>query len=175
MLNRHSEAVLPYGHTNSPVTFMRAMHEVLRKHLFKTCIVYVDDIIVFSRNVTEHLLHLREIFQCIAKAGLKLNPSKYNFAATEVKYLGHILSHKGIRPNPEKTAIIDHFPLPKDEKQVPSCLGLTNYRRFIKNYSKVAAPVFALLRKNIAFEWSTECQQAFDYLKTRLVQHPILK
>ena len=135
---------------------MRAMHEVLRKHLFKMCIVYVDDIIVFSRNVTEHLLHLREIFQCIAKAGLKLKPSKCNFAATEVKYLGHILSHKGILPNPEKTAIIDHFPIPKDEKQVRSFLGLTNYyRRFVKNYSNVAAPMFALLRKNIAFEWST--------------------
>ena len=168
--------VLPYGLTNSPVTFMHAMHEVLRKHLFKSCVDYVDDIIVYSNSMAEHLVDLKEILQCLAKAGLKLKPHKCKFAASEVKYLGHLVSHKGIRPNPEKTAIIDTFPVPKDEKQVRSFLGLTNYYRlFVKIYSKVAAPMFALLRKDTVFKWTTECQQAFDYLKTRLVQEPILR
>ena len=131
--------VLPYGLVNSPVTFTRAMHEILQEHLFKTCIIYVDDIIVYSRNMKEHVEHLKEIFKCIAKAGLRLKPSKCRFAAKEVKYLGHILSGDGVRPNPEKTAIVDNFPVPKNEKQVRSFLGLTNYyKRFIRDYSKVA-------------------------------------
>ena len=168
--------VLPYGLRNSPVTFMKAMHEVLRKHLFKSCIVYVDDIIVYSRNMTEHLEHLKEIFSCILKAGLKLKPSKCKFAAAQVKYLGHILSQDGVRPNPEKTTIIDNFPAPRNVKQVRSFIGLTNYyKRFIKDYSKIAAPLFALLRKDVPFVWSTQCQQTFDYLKKQLVQEPILK
>ena len=167
--------VLPYGLVNSPVTFTRAMHEILREHLFKTCIIYVDDIIVYSRNMKEHMGHLKEIFKCIAKAGLRLKPSKCRFAAKEVKYLGHILSGDGVRPNPEKTAIVDNFPVPKNEKQVRSFLGLTNYyKRFIRDYSKVAAPMFALLRKEVPFVWGSTCQKAFDYLKTRLAESPIL-
>ena len=168
--------VLPYGLTNSPVTFMRTMHDVLRPYLFKSCIVYVDDIIVFSRDMKEHLRHLRQVFQCLNKAGLKLKPSKCRFAAVEVKYLGHILSREGIRPNPEKTAIIDSFPTPTDVKQVRSFLGLANYyKRFVKDFSVIAAPLFKLLRKDVSFVWDEACVQAFNIIRNKLVQEPILK
>ena len=173
--NRRQWRVMPYGLTNSPITFMRTMHKTLHGLLFKCCIVYVDDIIVYSANMAEHLVHLKQVFERLHHAGLKLNPSKCTFAASQVKYLGHILSAEGIRPNPEKTSIVDTFPVPKDVQQVRSFLGLTNYyKRFIQGYSVLAAPMFKLLRKDTPFHWDNACQEAFQELKYRLVIQPIL-
>ena len=167
--------VMPYGLTNSPVAFMRTMHEALRKYLYKICIIYVDDVIVYSENMADHLKHLRMVFESIKSAGLKLKPSKCNFAARKVKYLGHILSKEGVRPNPEKTEIVDKFPTPKNVKEVRSFLGLMNYyKRFIKDFSKIAAPLSMCLRKDTAFKWTSEWQSAFVYLKAKLVAEPIL-
>ena len=134
--------VLPYGLVNSPVTFTRTVHHVLKNLLFKTCIAYVDDIICFSKNMSDHIKHLDQIFKRLNEAGLKLKPSKCHFAAKEVKYLGHIISAKGVKPNPEKVEIVSSFPVPKNAKEVRSFLGLTNYyKRFIQDYSKIAAPL----------------------------------
>ena len=166
---------LPYGLSNSPVTFMRTVHQALRGLVFKCCVIYVDDVICYSSNMDEHLTHLQLIFDRLNKAGLKLNPRKCQFAAREVKYLGHILSPQGVKPNPEKTDIVDTFPAPRNVKEVRSFLGLTNYyRRFILDYAKLAAPMYGLLRKDIKFEWTAECQTAFDTLKNKLVNPPII-
>ena len=166
---------LPYGLSNSPVTFMRTVHQALRGLVFKCCVIYVDDVICYSSNMDEHLTHLQLIFDRLNKAGLKLNLRKCQFAAREVKYLGHILSPQGVKPNPEKTAIVDTFPAPRNVKEVRSFLGLTNYyRRFILDYAKLAAPMYGLLRKDIKFEWTAECQTAFDTLKNKLVNPPII-
>ena len=167
--------VLPYGLRNSPVTFMRTVHQALRGLVFKCCVLYSDDIICYSANMADHLEHLSLIFQRLKEAQLKLNPRKCHFAATEVKYLGHLLSAQGVKPNPEKTAVVDTFPTPKNAKEVRSFLGLTNYyRRFILNYSKLAAPLYNLLHQDVRFEWTEDCQRAFTDLKTRLVNHPII-
>ena len=134
---------LPYGLSNSPVTFMCTVHQALRGLVFKCCVIYVDDVICYSSNMAEHLTHLQLIFDRLNKAGLKLTPQKCQFAAREVKYLGHILSPQGVKPNPEKTAIVDTFPAPRNVKEVRSFLGLTNYyRRFILDYAKLAAPTY---------------------------------
>ena len=166
---------LPYGLSNSPVTFMRTVHQALRGLVFKCCVIYVDDVICYSSNMDDHLKHLGLIFARLKEAGLKLNPRKCQFAAREVKYLGHILSPQGVRPNPEKTAIVDTFPAPKNVKEVRSFLGLTNYyRRFIRDYSKLAAPMYGLLRQEVTFDWTSKCQTAFEDLKSKLVSPPII-
>ena len=167
--------VLPYGLTNSPVTFTRTVHHVLHGLLFKTCVAYVDDIICYSRNMADHTKHLSEIFQRLNEAGLRLKPSKCTFAAKEVKYLGHIISTEGIKPNPEKVEIVSSFPVPKNVKEVRSFLGLTNYyKRFIRDYAKIASPLFRLLRKEVMFEWSDQCQQSFESLRQSLVTEPVI-
>ena len=101
---------------------MRAMHKTLHGLLFNCCVAYVDDIIVYSANMEEHLVHLQQVFDRLKETGLKLNPSKCTFAAKEVKYLGHLLSANGIRPNPEKTRIVETFPVPR-LKRGPVFLG----------------------------------------------------
>ena len=167
--------VLPYGLRNSPVTFMRTVHQALHGLIFKCCLIYVDDIICYSANMTDHLKHLKLIFERLKEAGLKLNPRKCHFAASEVKYLGHLLSTQGIKPNPDKTAIVDSFPVPKNIKEVRSFLGLTNYyRRFVKNYANIAAPLYQLLHQDVPFKWTDECHSAFKDLKSRLVSQPII-
>ena len=167
--------VLPYGLVNSPVTFTRTVHHVLKNLLFKTCIAYVDDIICFSKNMSDHIRHLDQIFKRLNEAGLKLKPSKCHFAAKEVKYLGHIISAKGVKPNPEKVEIVSSFPVPKTAKEVRSFLGLTNYyKRFILDYSKIAAPLFKLLRKDLTFKWTDECQHAFQDLRQCLTTQPVI-
>ena len=167
--------VLPFGLSNSPITFMRTVHQVLRGLLFKTCVVYVDDIVVYSNNMADHLTHLQEIFDRLKKAGLKLKPSKCHFAAKEVRYLGHLLSAQGVKPDPEKVEVVKSYPVPLSTKEVRSFLGLANYyRRFIRDFAKIAAPLYALLKKDVKFLWTEQCQQAFEKLHQRLVTHPII-
>ena len=167
--------VLPYGLCNSPATFTRTINQVLHSLIYRICTGYVDDIMCYSKNMADHLDHLEEVFTRIKAAGLKLNPSKCTFAAKEVKYLGHILSAKSIRPDPQKLDIVATYPTPKTVKEVRSFLGLANYyKRFTRDYSKIAAPLHKLLRKGVTFQWSEQCQQAFEELRSRLVSHPII-
>ena len=166
---------MPYGLMNAPVSFQMVMTQVLRGLTWRQCLIYLDDILVFSETFDDHLSHLEQIFSRLRQANLKLKPSKCDFVAKEIKYLGHIISKHGVRTNPDKTKAVSTFPVPKTPKDVRSFLGMCNYyRKFVKDYANLASPLNNLLRKETKFSWTDECQQAFDALKQSLLTSPIL-
>ena len=139
------------------------------------CLAYLDDIILFSKNAEEHLQRLELLLQRLSSANLKLKPSKCSLLQTHVSFLGHIVSGEGIATDPQKTELINNWPVPKTVKELRGFLGLAGYyRKFVKDYSKVATPLNALLKKNFPFLWTEECQEAFEELKKRLQTPPIL-
>ena len=166
--------VMPFGLTNAPATFQRLMQSVLAG-MSEFCSVYIDDVLVFSDSVEDHVQHLQLIFDRLRKVGLKLHPLKCRFALPEVLYLGHLVSADGIRPNPEKVRAVVDFPVPTDVKKVREFLGMASYyRRFIPNFAKIANPLHMLTRQDIPFQWTSICQTAFDRLKELLSSPPVL-
>ena len=171
--------VMPFGLRNAPAVFQRLMQCVLAglnpPEGPDFVSVYLDDVIVFSRTLDDHLHHLSLVIECLAKAGLKLKPSKCHFISPKVQYLGHLLTPEGIRPNPDRVAAVRDYPTPSSVKGVRQFLGLASYyRRFVKNFSRVAQLLHNLTQKGAAFAWSQECEEAFLQLKQRLIQSPIL-
>jgi transposase InsO family protein len=167
--------VMPFGLCNAPATFQRLMDAVLAGLKWTTCLVYLDDIIIFSKTFPEHLERLRGVFERIREAKLELKATKCHFARRDIAYLGHVVSEKGIAPDPAKVRAVQDFPTPTTVKDLRSFLGLTSYyRRFVKNYAKISYPLYRLLEKNASFDWSVECQTAFAKLKTALTTKPIL-
>ena len=123
--------------------------------LFKSANVYLDDILLISRDFPEHYKHLEMLFQKFRDANLRMNGKKCSFAREEVKYIGHILSADGIRIDPSKTDVISSWPRPKTHEQIRSYLGMTNYyKKFIDRYSQRSAPLRNLLSKDVPFVWS---------------------
>lgn len=171
--------VMPFGLTNAPFVFQRLMQKVL-SDLNPTdgpeyVVVYIDDTLVFSRTMEEHLAHLRKVLERFRQANLKLKPSKCHFIRQSVEYLGYIITSQGLQPNPNLTKAVTEFPVPESVSQVRQFLGLTSYyRRFIGRFAAIASPLHALTRKDVEFSWSQECQEAFDGLKRALVTAPIL-
>jgi hypothetical protein len=167
--------VMPFGLCNAPATFERLMERVLRGLHWKTCLVYLDDIIVIGKTFKTHLANLEEVFQRISAAGLKLNPKKCCFLQNEVKYLGHKVSEAGVQTDEEKIAAVKTWPRPKNLSELRSFLGLcTYYRRFVPNFASVAGPLHELSRKNQPFEWQEQQEMAFQRLKTLLCSAPVL-
>ena len=167
--------VLSFGLTNAPPQFQRLMARVLHGLEWKVCLIYIDDIIIFSRTFEEHLSRLSLVFDRLRQANLKLKPSKCHFAQTSVTFLGFVVSSEGILPDPDKILAVKSFPVPKSVKDVRSFLGLCNYyRRFVEGFAKIASPLNRLTRKDVAFVWSPECETAFNSLKNRLCSPPIL-
>ena len=168
--------VMPFGLTNAPATFQRLMECILAGLTGEQCLIYIDDIIVFSASFPEHLERLTNVFLKLQDAGLKLKTEKCKFVQKAVKYLGHVVSAEGICPDPAKTEVVVSYPVPTSAKEVKQFMGLCNYyRRFVKDYSKIAAPLFKLLSKENAkfFAWNSASQNAFEELKSRLVSPPI--
>ena len=171
--------VMPFGLTNAPAVFQRLMARVLSglnpEDGPDFVSVYIDDILVFSQTLEQHLEHLRLVLQRILSAGLKLKPTKCHFLKKEVEYLGHILTPDGLRTNPKLVKSVEDFPQPKNVKEVRQFLGLSSYyRRFIYQFSSIALPLTMLTRKGTQFRWTTECQESFDTLKERLTTAPVL-
>ena len=169
--------VLSMGLANSPSTFQRLMLNVLRPVLGRTVYVYLDDILVFSDNLEDHLKHIREVFDLLRAAGLKLKLKKCEFLKDSVSYLGHIITPQGLLPDPSKIEKIANFPTPKSADEVRIFLGISGYyRSFIKDYGKIAQPLTAKIKKENTrnFKWEEEDQKAFEYLRTRLITSPIL-
>ena len=169
--------VMPFDLTNAPATFQRLMDLVLGSLKWSCALVYLDDIIVYSSSFIDHLSHLELVLDKIQQCGLTLKIDKCQFCRTNFKYLGHIVSKDGIRPDPAKLAAVREHPVPTTLKVVRTCLGLSSYYRgFIKNFSTIAEPLMALTRKSDSksFQWCEACQQSFDLLCQRLTEAPII-
>lgn len=167
--------VMPFGLCNAPSTFQRAMTETLDGLIDDCCLVYIDDIMIFSNTWDEHMTHLELVFKRLESKNLRCKLDKCHFAQREVKYLGHIVSEKGVSPDPSLTEKIRNYPIPKDLHQLRTFLGLSGfYRRFIDHYSHKAEPLIALTRKDVKYEWTPDCQSAFDKLKYALISPPVL-
>ena len=176
---------MPFGATNAPATFQRLMHDCLGELNMNWCIVYLDDIIIFSDTKEEHLKRLEAVFQKLCAAGLKLKPSKCFFFREEIEYLGHVVSGKGISTNPKKIEAVSKWPTPKTVYDVRSFLGFVGYyRRFIKNFSRITKPIREVITglenqskrsaKKTYIEWSDAADVAFEHLKAMCVSTPIL-
>ena len=167
--------VMPFGLCNAPATFQRLMDRVLGTLKWSSCLVYFDDIIVVGSSFGDHLRHIASVLMKLREAGLKLKPTKCKFFQKQVAFLGHIVSACGIATDPAKTEVIAKWPTPQSRKEVQQFLGLANYyRRFIKNFGTIAKPLHRLTEKNITFQWTDTCQQAFDNLRKCLMTSPIL-
>ncbi|UYV85062.1 K02A2.6-like, partial [Cordylochernes scorpioides] len=167
--------VMPFGFCNAPATFERMIDNLLKGLKWTICLCYLDDIIVFSDGFEEHLRRLQLVLNCLKKAGLCLNSKKCKFGAKTITVLGHEVSENGIRPDQEKIRAVRDFATPRSLKEVRSFLGLSSYyRRFIPNYAHVAQPLNDLLKKDSAFNWNQEEQNAFEALKSALISEPAL-
>ena len=167
--------VLPFGLCSAPATFQRMMDTVLSGLKWQSCLVYLDDVVVFSTTFEQHLQRLRAVLDALRTAGLSLKPEKCHFGYEELKFLGHVVSSDGIRPDPDKTRAVAAFPTPATKQDVRRFLGLcAYYRRFVPNFSKIAEPLHHLTRDNVAFVWDTKQRQAFCELQRRLQTPPIL-
>ena len=171
--------VMPFGLTNAPAVFQRLMEQVLRGLNPESgpdfVAAYIDDILVFSTTLKDHLEHLRKVMDRLLDVGLKLKPSKCRFVRHEVEYLGHIITPDGLQPNPRLVLAACEFPTPQNVQDVRRFLGLTSYyRKFIAGFAKIANPLHRLTRKGATYLWSVECQSAFEKLKEKLVTAPVL-
>ena len=167
--------VMPFGLTNAPSTYQRLMESLFRGLVPSICLLYIDDLICHSMNFEDHLGHLRKIFEILRVANLKLKLTKCNFAQPSVKFLGHIVSKEGIKPDPNNIKVVRDFKTPTKVHDVQSWLGLANYyRKFVKNFSEIAKPLTNLLKKGTPFIWDEKCDKAFTEMKQRLIEPPLL-
>ncbi len=168
---------MPFGLATASATFQRAMELALAGLTYSICLCYLDDIIIFSNSITEHCNRLRAVLTRFRQHDLRLNLAKCTFAAKKVHYLGHMISEDGVSPLPSKIEAIKYIPVPKTVKEVRNFLGLSGYyRRFIKDYATISAPLTKLTTKpsNQQFNWSADCEHAFTILKTCLCNSPVL-
>ncbi|PKU77966.1 uncharacterized protein LOC114579829 [Dendrobium catenatum] len=165
--------VMPFGLCNAPSTFMRMMNEILKPHLGRFCIVYFDDILVYSPDRYQHLQHLKILLDILREQKLFVNLPKCELAATSVRFLGFIVSDGGILVDPQKVSAIKDWPQPQSLFDIRSFHGLANfYRRFIKNFSLIMAPITDCLKLK-SFSWGADQQQSFEAIKEALTTAPI--
>lgn len=148
---------MPFGLKNAPSTFQRVMDNVLQELQGIICLVYLDDIIIFSTSLQEHGENLRKVFQKLREANLKIQPDKCEFMCKEVAFLGHVISTEGVRPNPDKIKAIKNYPIPKTPKEIKAFLGLLGYyRKFIKDFAKITKPLTECLKKDRRIDINNE-------------------
>ena len=171
----HQFNVLPFGLTNAPAIFQRLMDLVLAGLTWEICLAFLDDIIVMSKDFKEHIRRLRQVFDRLRGANLKLNPTKCHLFQSQVRFLGSIISGEGISPDPEKLRAIREWPIPVKTKDVRAFTALAGYyRRHIKNFAHIARPLYALQSPKVRFQWNPEHQKAFEALQQALSSAPIV-
>jgi hypothetical protein len=166
---------VPFGLKNTPPFFQRVMDQTLvrEKHCARC---FIDDVIIFSRNLENHKQHLRQVLSRLRDKGVKCHPSKMRVGFPDLDYLGHkVVPSDTASMTVKVEAIVKMLP-PTDVSELGAVLGTANYyRKFVKDYSTIAAPLNNLLREDVAWDWSEECQKAFDMIKEKLTQAPILR
>lgn len=168
--------VLPFGLTNGPATYQRYMNDVLFDYLDDFCTAYLDDILIFSSDPLEHELHVKKVLQRLRDAGLQADIKKSEFDVTCTKYLGFIISTKGIEVDPDKVSVVTQWQYPSNVRGVQSFLGFCNfYRRFIRNYGVIAKPLTNLTKATTPFHWTQECTEAFHALREALTSAELLR
>ena len=166
---------MPFGLCNAGSMFERCADIVFSGLHLDVCLVYVDDIVIFSTTEDEHLERLVRVLARFRGAKLKLKPSKCLLVQRSPSFLGHVVSTEGVATDPDKIKLVAEWPEPTPVKEVRSFLGLAGYyRRFVRGYAEVAAPLHELTKKDVAFRWTDETQLAFDTLKAALTSSPIL-
>jgi hypothetical protein len=146
---------LPFGLKTAPATFQKMMNSVLSGLTGTRCFTYLDDIVIYAKSLADHNGKLREILDRLRTHQLKLQPDKCEFLRTEVNYLGHQITESGVKPDPQKVAVIEQFPTPTNAKSLKTFCGMISYyRRFIPNCSKIASPLYKLLKKDARYEWN---------------------
>lgn len=167
--------VMPFGLCTAPATFQRMMDEVLGDLKWRGICCYFDDIFIYSRTFTEHLKLIEAVLDRLISAQLQAKVSKCEFLKKELVFVGHLVSAEGIRPDPSKIESVKSYPVPKCTRDVRSFVGLCSYyRKFIENFSTIAAALHYLQSDKVKFVWTAECQCAFEALKLALINHPIL-
>jgi hypothetical protein len=167
--------VMPFGLTNAPGTFQRLMDEVLREIIDEYAAVYIDDIVIYSNTFEEHLQHVEEVLRRLKEANLIVKLEKCTFNQEETRLLGHIVGRNGIKTDPEKIEKVKNYPRPTNLRELRGAIGLfTYYRKFVPEFAKIARPLHELSRKDVKFEWKEKQEKAFETLKKKLTEAPIL-
>ena len=167
--------VMHYGLTNAPASFQRFMNDCFKDLLDVCVVVYLDDILIYSEDPTEHATHVREVLRRLRANSLFAKLEKCEFNVNTTSFLGFVISPDGLQMDDTKVQVIRDWPTPRKVKDVQSFLGFANfYRRFIANYSDMSVPLTRLTRKSARWDWSPECQEAFDLLKVVFTRTPVL-
>src|SRR5437016_1370401 len=175
--------VMPFGLKNAPPTFQRMMNELFMDYLYDWMVVYINDILIYSKTFEEHMEHLKIVFNILRKANLMMKLKKCKFLEQNIEFLGHIVGKDGIKVDPAKIEKVKDLKIPTTVREVRSILGLCSYyRKFVKDFSKIAKPLNELLKKNKdneernpKIEWNEERQKAFETLKRQLIEAPTLQ
>uniref|UniRef100_A0A2N9G5R0 RNA-directed DNA polymerase n=1 Tax=Fagus sylvatica TaxID=28930 RepID=A0A2N9G5R0_FAGSY len=167
--------VMPFGLTNAPSTFMRLMNHVLRTFIGRFVVVYFDDILIYSKNLDDHVVHVKSVLDVLRKERLFANLKKCTFYTDKLVFLGFVVSAQGIQVDEEKVRAIQDWPSPTSVGNVRSFHGLASfYRRFVKDFSSLAAPLTEVIKKNVGFRWGEEQEKAFQLIKEKLTNAPLL-
>jgi len=167
--------VMSFGLTNASSTFMRLVHHVLRPFIGKFVVVYFDDILIYSLSLEDHKENVRQVLETLRKERLHANPTKCVFVIDHIEFVGFVVSSKWVHVDEEKVATIRHWPIPFNVSEVRSFHGLASfYKRFVKEFSTIVAPLNAIVKKDVVFKWVQEQVKAFENLKDKLTKAPIL-
>ena len=167
---------MPFGLCNGPGTFQHFTNDTFRDYLNKFLAIYLDDLLIYSKTLKEHKVHVRKVLERLREAGLYVKPQKCQFHVQEVTFLGYKVSHDEIRMNSAKIEAITSWPAPQSVHDVQVFLSLANfYQQFIKHYSHILLLITTLLKKGMSFNWSRAAQEVLDTLKTAFTTAPVLK
>ncbi|GJP40902.1 hypothetical protein CLOM_g566 [Closterium sp. NIES-68] len=167
--------VMPFGLTNAPATFQAEMNHILRPLLDECVVVYLEDILIYSRDMKQHVEHLRCVFEILRRERFYVKLSKSEFALEKVQFLGHMVSAQGVHVDPKKIKAVRTWETPENVKELQQFLGFANYyNRFVPRYAKIAAPLTNLLKKDTPYKWEPKHQEGVEQLKRALTSAPVL-